>query len=146
MFFTYLRHQSLFDNTMNLLEEILASRTDTFSLALIPKLFSLIRGFSSRQLAHFCRVLSLVLFEPEDRQIMEGSQVLRSTDLLKLRRNKMVKNNNGVVERNQSLVSVVNVVVVLVVVIVIVVIAIVFVVVNVIVVVVVVVCLSLVFL
>lgn len=104
-FFTMLHHQPVFDNTMNLLEEILASREDTFQLSLVPNFYTLIGNFSARQLAHFCRVLSLVLFEPEDRHVMEGLHVLHSTELLQLRRNRMSKNCGGVVERNQSLVS-----------------------------------------
>lgn len=103
-YFSILNYQSLFDNTMNLLEDILASRDETFSLLNIPNFYSMVDKFSSRQLAHFCRVLSLVLFEPEDRQIMGGSQVLRSVDLLLLRRNRIAKNSSGIVERNQSLV------------------------------------------
>ena len=103
--FTLLSHQSLFDNAMNLLEEILASREDTFSLSTVPNFYSLIGRFSARQLAHFCRVLSLVLFEPEDRQVMDGTHVMHSTELLQLRRNRMAKNSCGVVERNQGLVS-----------------------------------------
>lgn len=102
--FTMLSHQSVFDNTMNLLEEILAARDDTFQLSLIPNVYSLFDKFSARQLAHFCRVLSLLLFEPEDRLVMEGSAVLHSVELLHLRRNRMAKNFSGVVERNQSLV------------------------------------------
>lgn len=103
--FTMLHHQSLFDNAMNLLEEILASREDTFQLSSIPDFYGLIGKFSARQLAHFCRVLSLVLFEPEDRHVMEGTHVLHSTELLQLRRNRMAKNCGASVERNQSLVS-----------------------------------------
>lgn len=101
--FTLLKHQSVFENTMNLLEEILAVRVETFSLALIPNFYDLVASLSTRHLAHFCRVLSLVLFEPEDRQIMEGSHVLRSLELLQLRRDRMAKVSN-IVERNQSLV------------------------------------------
>lgn len=104
-FFTMLCHQSLFDNTMNMLEEILAVREDTFMLSSIPDFYSLLGRFSSRQLAHFCRILSLVLFEPEDRQVMEGYHILHSTELLQLRRNRMTRNCGGAVERNQSLVS-----------------------------------------
>ena len=103
--FTLLSHSSVFDNTMNALEELLAVREDTFSLASIPRFYSLIRGLSARQLAHFCRVLSLVVFEPEDRQIMEGTQVIRSTELLHLRRQRMSRSSIGMVERNQNLVS-----------------------------------------
>jgi hypothetical protein len=102
--FTLLSHQCVFENTMNLLEEILSVRVETFNLALIPNLYNLLDNFSTRQLVHFCRVLSLVLFEPEDRQIMEGSHVLRSLELLQLRRERMAKMSNTV-ERNQSLVS-----------------------------------------
>lgn len=101
--FTLLSHQSVFENTMNLLEEILSARIDTFSLALIPNFYSLVNKFNARQLAHFCRVLSLVLFEPEDRQIMEGAHILRSVELLQLRRDRMAKINN-IVERNQSMI------------------------------------------
>lgn len=63
-FFTLLVHRSVFENSISMLEEILAVRIETFSLALVPKLFSLVSKFSARHLAHFCRVLSLVLFEP----------------------------------------------------------------------------------
>lgn len=103
--FTLLSHHSVFDNVMNTLEELLAVREDTFSLVTIPRFYSLVRDFSARHLAHFCRVLSLVVFEPEDRQIMEGTQVIKSTELLQLRRNRMSRNSVGMVERNQNLVS-----------------------------------------
>ena len=63
-FFTMLMHRSIFENSISILEEILAVRIETFSLALVPDLFSLISKFGARHLAHFCRVLSLVLFEP----------------------------------------------------------------------------------
>ena len=102
--FTLLSYRSVFENSVSLLEEILAVRTETFNLADVPNLYELISNFNSRKLAHFCRVLSLVLFEPEDRQIMEGSQVLRSIQLLQLRRDRMAKFSN-VVEKNQCLVS-----------------------------------------
>lgn len=102
--FTLLYHSSVFDNAINLLEEILASRSETFLLGSIPDLFSLLNKFSVRQLAHFCRALSLLLFEPEDRLIMEGSQNLKSLDLLHLRRDRMVKMASKV-EKNQFLVS-----------------------------------------
>ena len=103
-FFTMLCHQSVFDNTMNLLEEMLAAREDTFQLSAIPDFYNLMGMFTSRQLAHFCRILSLVLFEPEDRQVMEGSHIIHSTELLQLRRNRMTRNCGGVVERNHGLV------------------------------------------
>jgi hypothetical protein len=73
--FTLLHHEYVFENTMNLLEEVLAVRQETFCLSQVPGLYSLLDGFSARRLAHFCRVLALLLFEPEDRQIMENAQV-----------------------------------------------------------------------
>ena len=73
--FTLLSHDFVFENTMNLLEEILAVRMETFCLSLVPDFYKLVGKFSTRRLAHFCRVLALLLFEPEDRQIMESSQV-----------------------------------------------------------------------
>lgn len=103
-FFTLLSQNTIFDNTMNLLEEILVSREESFLLGKIPEFYALVNKFSARQLAHFCRVLSLVIFEPEDRQIMEGAQVLRSTELLQLRKNRMAKSSSAIVEKNQSLV------------------------------------------
>ena len=72
-----LTHTCVFDHVMNILEEVLAFREDTFNLGLIPHFYSMVETFSSRQLAQFCRVLSLLVFEPEDRQIMEGSHVLK---------------------------------------------------------------------
>lgn len=101
---TFLTHRTLFDNVMNLLEEILAVREETFALSAVPKLYALLDSFSSRQLAHFCRLLSLVVFEPEDRVILDGPQTPRSIEVLRLRRKRMQKGNNTVVERNQNLI------------------------------------------
>ena len=101
--FTLLGHQRVFESTMNLVEDILAVKVDTFDLSKIPNLYGLLDGLSSRQLMYFCRILALVLFEPEDRQIMECTHVLRSMDLLQLRRDRMAKFSN-VVERNQCLI------------------------------------------
>lgn len=102
--FTLLTHPPLFDNTMSILEEILATRLDTLNLSSIPRFYALVKQFNPRHLAHFCRVLSLLVFEPEDRQIMEESHVLCSFELLQLRRNRMSKNSTAIVEKNQNLV------------------------------------------
>jgi hypothetical protein len=102
--FTMLHHQSVFENSMNLLEEILASRNETFSLAEVPRLYPLVQQFSTRQVAHFCRVLALILFESEDRQIMESAKVLKSFELLHLRKDRMTRASFNIVELNQSLV------------------------------------------
>ena len=53
----------LFDNAVCLAEEILALREQTFDLGCVTGFHGLIRGFSTRQLAFFCRVLALVVFE-----------------------------------------------------------------------------------
>lgn len=55
-------------------------------------------------MAHFCRVLALVLFESEDRQIMESSKILKSFELLHLRKDRMTRASFNIVELNQSLV------------------------------------------
>jgi hypothetical protein len=49
-FFTLLSHNAIFENTMNLIEEILAVKVDTFDLALVPDLYSLIESFNPRHL------------------------------------------------------------------------------------------------
>lgn len=102
--FTLLAHDVVFENAMNLLEEILAVRYETFSLHSVPDLYSLIHKFSSRQLIHFCRVLALLLFEPEDRQIMESANALRSIELLRVRRDRMTKVASSIIDRNQCLI------------------------------------------
>ena len=101
--FSLLSSNSLFESVMVLLEEVLAGKKDTFCLSKVPKFFDLVKSFSIRKLTQFCRLLSLVLFEPEDRQIMEGSHVLGSLELLQLRKDRMDKLSN-IVERNQSLI------------------------------------------
>lgn len=44
----------------------------------VPELHSLVENMTSQQLAHFSRVLALLVFEPEYRQLMESAHVLRS--------------------------------------------------------------------
>eukprot|EP00850_Spirogloea_muscicola_P011111 SM000068S20543 [mRNA] locus=s68:73193:78835:- [translate_table: standard] len=50
-----------------LAEEILGNCEETLDLRAIPNFTRLVTGFTSRQLAFFCRVLAMVVFEPEDR-------------------------------------------------------------------------------
>lgn len=104
--FTLLHHSSVFDSAVSALEEILAFREDPFPLYAVPKFFDLMKKFSSRHMAHFTRIISLAIFEPEDRQILEGTQVLRSLDLLRIRRSRTSRSSNFVVEKNQNLVRV----------------------------------------
>ncbi|CAK9257708.1 unnamed protein product [Sphagnum jensenii] len=56
---------STFDCAVVLAEEVLAVREDTLRVQEIPNFTSLVHKFSSRQLASFCRVLAMVVFEPE---------------------------------------------------------------------------------
>lgn len=102
--FTLLSYHDLFESVISLLEEILSTRYETFYLGLIPDFYSLVSNFSIRYLANFCRVLALVIYEPEDRQIMESNHVLRSIELLQLRRDRIGKISNTSVERNQNLI------------------------------------------
>ena len=62
-----------FDNAVNLAEEVLAHYEDPlFCLQRIPNIHALICSFSSRQLAFFCRVLALVVHEPEQDHLQVG--------------------------------------------------------------------------
>jgi hypothetical protein len=102
--FTFLAHKSVFDNSLNLLEEILSARSDSFSIVLIPNLFNLLETFTMLRLANFCRILNLILFEPDDRFLMESTQDLCSIALLQMRKNRIAKHNSCIVEKNQNLV------------------------------------------
>lgn len=103
LFITMLSHSSLWDHSLSLLVEIVSYSSETFCLSNVPKLHEMIILFSSRQLSCFCTLLTLLLFEPEDRNIMEGSHQLRSIELLQLRRNRMSKLSNHV-EKNQNMI------------------------------------------
>ncbi|EGZ21931.1 hypothetical protein PHYSODRAFT_495640 [Phytophthora sojae] len=92
-----------FDNASGLVEEILAVREESFDLSRIPNFHSIMQSLSSRQLAFFCRVLALVVFEPEDRRLLETAKVIKSLELLKLRRNRMMRADN-IVDRNHALI------------------------------------------
>jgi hypothetical protein len=127
--FTLLVHDSTFDAAAALIEEILAilsqspqqpvanemddtmfqpigrvSPPTTFFLGNVPKLYELWNGFNCRQLAHFCRVLALLVFEPEDRQLLESPAVLKSLELLRLRRTRARRaGRDATVDLNQSI-------------------------------------------
>lgn len=119
--FTLLSHDCCFDGAAALIEEILSfmsqthpsgSTTDsersshatTFYLANVPNLYALWRGFNCRQLAHFCRILALLVFEPEDRQLLESPAVLKSLELLQLRRSRASRaGRDSTVDMNQSI-------------------------------------------
>lgn len=76
----------------------------TFFLGNVPDLYKLWGGFNCRQLAHFCRILALLVFEPEDRQLLESPAVLKSLELLQLRRNRAVRaGRDSTVDMNQAI-------------------------------------------
>ncbi|ETV99296.1 hypothetical protein H310_08028 [Aphanomyces invadans] len=91
-----------FEHAAGLVEEILSVRDVSFDLSLVPDFHATIQTFSSRQLAFFCRILALVVFEPEDRRLLENSRVIKSVELLRLRRERMHKADNTV-DRNHAL-------------------------------------------
>ena len=101
--FTMLGHDRVFESTVALLEDVLTIKSDTFDLSKVPNLYALLDKLSSRQLMYFCRLLALLLFESEDRLIMESTHVLKSLDLLQIRRDRMAKMFNTV-ERNQCII------------------------------------------
>jgi hypothetical protein len=83
--FSLMRNQNTFDEAVGLTEEVLAVRGEIFNLSLIPDFEGLVRSFSKRQMAFFCRVLALVVFEPEDRP-SEELKITKAADLLTARR------------------------------------------------------------
>jgi hypothetical protein len=133
--FTLLSHDSCFDGAATLIEEILSLQShsptpqsnedeetmeenrmrnvpnariappETFFLGNVPDLYTLWAGFNCRQLAHFCRILALLVFEPEDRQLLESPAVLKSIELLQLRRNRAARaGRDSTVDMNQSII------------------------------------------
>lgn len=77
----------------------------TFFLGNVPDLYELIAGFNCRQLAHFCRLLALLIFEPEDRQVLESPSVLKSVELLQLRRDRAARaGRDATVDMNQAII------------------------------------------
>ncbi|ETV79019.1 hypothetical protein, variant 1 [Aphanomyces astaci] len=90
-----------FEHAAGLVEEILSIRDISFDLSLVPDFHTTIQTFSSRQLAFFCRILALIVFEPEDRRLLENSRVIKSVELLRLRRERMQKADNTV-DRNHA--------------------------------------------
>ncbi|CAN0353758.1 unnamed protein product, partial [Discosporangium mesarthrocarpum] len=100
---TLMSHPQVFDHAVGLVEEILAVRSSTFYLGDIPRLHSLLSKLCSQQLVLFSRVLALLVFEPEYRQLMESTHMLRSMELLQLRRDRVVR-ADSVIDRNQAIV------------------------------------------
>jgi hypothetical protein len=80
------------------------SNPTIYFLGNVSNLYTLWGNFSCRQLAHFCRILALLIFEPEDRQLLESPAVLKSIELLQLRRNRAARaGRDSTVNMNQSI-------------------------------------------
>ena len=82
-----------------------------FHLGDVTNLYQLWESFTCRQLAHFCRILALLVFEPEDRQLLESPTVIKSLDMLRLRRERAARagvryhgGSSSYVDQNQSIV------------------------------------------
>jgi len=92
------------DNAANIPPLGRVAPVTTFFLGNVPDLYKLWGGFNCRQLAHFCRILALLVFEPEDRQLLESPAVLKSLELLQLRRNRAVRaGRDSTVDMNQAI-------------------------------------------
>ena len=83
--FTLMSHACVFENAATLLEEVLKVRLESFNIGLVPNLY--VNG----QFHHpsICPLLSHPVpgaHDPEDRQIMEGTHVLRCHELLQSER------------------------------------------------------------
>ena len=80
------------------------STPTTFFLGNVSNLYALWGNFSCRQFAHFCRILALLIFEPEDRQLLESPAVFKSIELLQLRQNRAARaGRDSTVNMNQSI-------------------------------------------
>eukprot|EP00968_Pinguiococcus_pyrenoidosus_P023589 scaffold3887_cov214-Pinguiococcus_pyrenoidosus.AAC.3 len=100
-FFSLMGRKALFDSAASIIEELLAVNPCLFRLDDVPRLDDIISSFSCRQLAIFCRVLALLIYDPEDRQMLESAKVVKSHALLQLRRDR-VSRTSAIVEANQA--------------------------------------------
>lgn len=100
--FQLMREQKMFEEAVGLCEEVLAFRGEVFSLSNIPDIEGLIKSLSKRQLALFCGVLALVVFEAEDRSSSETLKVTPSADLLMARREQVMLTHVKTTDRNHA--------------------------------------------
>jgi hypothetical protein len=91
--FILMKDTHTFETACQLAEEILSVRPSILDLRRIPNFQQLIAGFSPLQLSVFCRVLALLVFEPEDHDQRTADsnapKVSRSVELLQLRRSRL---------------------------------------------------------
>jgi hypothetical protein len=67
LLFSLLGDRRTFDAAINLIEEILCVKEETFNLTSIPNFTRLMRSLSKSQLGIFCRAIAMVIFEPDDK-------------------------------------------------------------------------------
>ncbi|GMH94544.1 hypothetical protein TrST_g12621 [Triparma strigata] len=101
--FTMISHSCIFECTVGLIEEILSllPPTNLFDVSEVPAFYDLLENLSCKQMGHFCRVMALLAFEPEDRVLMESSTALKSMSLLQLRRDRTSRGSTTI-DKNQS--------------------------------------------
>eukprot|EP01112_Ceratiomyxa_fruticulosa_P018786 TRINITY_DN6059_c0_g1_i1.p1 TRINITY_DN6059_c0_g1~~TRINITY_DN6059_c0_g1_i1.p1 ORF type:complete len:940 (+),score=211.94 TRINITY_DN6059_c0_g1_i1:135-2954(+) len=100
--FGLLSNHHLFDPTVSLLEEILPTRSSPFDLGSVPQFYNLLNGFSKTELGLFCRVVAMLVFDPEDREKMEHEAA--SLELLYMRgKERILGRGIRTVDRNHAL-------------------------------------------
>eukprot|EP00871_Galdieria_phlegrea_P000105 jgi/Galph1/1095/GphlegSOOS_G5850.1 len=87
---------------IGILDELLAVRKETFPLADIPNLYSLLCDLSPAELAYVCRVLALLVFEPSQHQITEYPRIKNSKEYLDSRTPTVISSMK-IVEQNNSI-------------------------------------------
>lgn len=100
--FSLLTCKDLFEITLGVIEEVLAVRKSAFDLSKVDGFQTLVNEMPARSLARFCRVLALLLFEPEDRDMMESSATIKSHALLKIRKRRLLRLNHTI-DRNHAI-------------------------------------------
>ncbi|EWM28574.1 Protein of unknown function DUF3689 [Nannochloropsis gaditana] len=104
VFFQLLRHRCFFDGAAAVLEDLLGDRAETFFMGRVRDLRGILLSLSLRQLAHFCRVLALLVFDQEDRSLMEAGHAMQSLEILQMRRDRLYR-PNPTLDRNQALLA-----------------------------------------
>eukprot|EP01136_Pigoraptor_vietnamica_P038355 Opistho-1_new@107567 len=64
--FALMESRALFGQAVALAEKVLDMRDDVFPIATVPDLAEIVSGFTGQQLASFCRVAALVVFDQDD--------------------------------------------------------------------------------
>nr|CCA17614.1 conserved hypothetical protein [Albugo laibachii Nc14] len=103
LLFRFLAIDPLSRTAARLLELILTFRVNPFDLCSIACFNHLVQSFTWEQFASFCRILGLVLVHPNDRRWMKTPDEIRSIKWLKLRRNRLSREDN-VINRNHALI------------------------------------------